>query len=424
MHKAASEDLAWVSAWAGGVGGLLDMLGSNTESERKRRVVECLELLQEHEGTVIPLLLERNAALSYLLRSHPGSNLVQQIFGDPDHALHPSLSTAVSSSHPLYILLTSTDDQRRHAWRHIEFGWLPLHVLSRSKEGDLMAVEEGQGRSNLARLLDSAELYAAKEGQDGGRCLELILDILGDPPLDRVVLAHLAGVVPRLTVVSAIRNGSKRSIQLPVDYAPTIARALFLCSSEVIDSRLAFPAAQRLVQPFLPHLPPDSPYHAAFSTASQAVPSLPTAGDADSRRLSRLLSAASSAASSASSFKSSPSALVHSATPAELIQILAPSLYALLATAPVPLLDIPTLANPTPDSQASAWAGKVYTSNAFREREEARVGLGIKGAKIGGLAVLSGGSSAGGLGVGNGAGTEGQGRLSRPASRHVDDYVR
>jgi hypothetical protein len=91
------------------------------------------------------------------------------------------------------------------------------------------------------------------------------------------------------------------------------------------------------------------------------------------------------------------SSVVHQATPAELVSLLAPSYYKILATAPVPPLGIPsTVPRATPESQASAWAGKVYSEHEFRTREG--VGLGLPG----GVAP----------------------RASRPASRHVDEYAR
>lgn len=380
----AKEDLSWVSAWAGGVDGLVQILGSSVELEIKERALGCLDLLAETGEEVIGKIAENEAAVRYIMSTT--SPLVDRILDE--HALYPLVRPHIPLSHRLYPF--SYDDSRQQAWIHLNLGRHALRILARPKsENDFMEVAKGEETSNMARLLEMAGK------SEGGEELELILDILNPPPSDPVVLAHLARVLPRLVVLSRMRNGTSRDISLPKAYAEVVVRSLLLCSAEIPG---AFPVAQRLASPYLPDTS-DSSLKTAFSDvlAKHPLIPIPPGTTADARRLHRLI-------------QSSSSAYIHSATPSELISLLAPSLHTLLSTAPQPLLGIPPSENKTPEALASAYAGKVYTSNEFRNRE-APVGLGIRGVKAG-----AGAGSAGNVGVGGG--------LARPASRHVDEYVR
>lgn len=420
LPESKLEDWTWASSWAGGVSGLIRILESGPEADRQR-AMECLDLLEDVEGGIISRLLESERAVIYILSQPIQTNLSTRLLDNPNYALHPNVRSAIPPSHPLYALLSHTvspTEQREAAWRNLEAGLLPLLILAQGKAEDISAGRI-TARALLRQLLERAEVHAACADKKDGRCLEAILDVISQRGKDPVTEAHLANTLPRLTVISNILNKTNRPISLSQTYALPIAQALLNTASQIIDNVPADPMTRKLVQPFLPHLPSDSPYHVIFASTPSPLTSAPTPVNADTRRVSRLSTALSSR---------TPSAYIHSATPAELVNLLAPALYTLLSTAPAPLLDIPSaLANPTPESQASAWAGKVYTSNEFREREEARVGLGIKGAKTGGLAVLGGTASAGGIGMGGLSGdslSPGLGRMSRPASRHVDDFAR
>lgn len=165
-----------------------------------------------------------------------------------------------------------------------------------------------------------------------------------------------------------------------------------------------------------------------------------------------------------------PSAIVHSLSPAELIKLLAPDLHSLLSTAREPMLGIqPSDQSRGAGAQASDFAGKVYGGHEFRNRGQQALsstgqaegvlrpmsgsssigqptaefrpaqdaGLVVGGAatpvsasasmgragSAGGLAVpVQAAAGATGGGIGMGALAVG-GRISRPASRHVDDYA-
>jgi hypothetical protein len=197
---------------------------------------------------------------------------------------------------------------------------------------------------------------------------------------------QLARRLPGLVLASRVR-GSQRTLNLPSNQAGTISRALLTSASSLPDGTHAWSEAVNLVQPYLSHLSPDDPVQNRFTSTTLVSVTLPDTPDG--RRLTRL--------SVATSGPSSSSSVVHQATPAELVSLLAPSYYKILATAPVPPLGIPsTVPRATPESLASAWAGKVYSEHEFRTREG--VGLGLPG----GVAP----------------------RASRPASRHVDEYAR
>jgi hypothetical protein len=389
------EDWSWVSDWAGGIAGLIILLGDDTvRTELRLRALQCLDLL-DGVSPVTPHILVVPSAVSWVLSLPPTTSpLVKRLHEDPEFALHPTVRPRLPSLHPFYPLVHGSEpDRRREACKRLDLGRPALVVLAETVGDDWLDLSPGSDLSNLARLLAMGQAYAeATAGTDDSddsesiRCLELVLDILERAPLVPKTTPQLARRLPGLALVSRVR-GSQRTLNLPPDQAGTISRALLTAASSIPDGARAWSEAVILVQPYLPHLSPDDPVRTRFTSSTFVSVTLPDTPDG--RRLARL--------SAAMSEPTSSSSVVHQATPAELVSLLAPSYYKILATAPVPPLGIPsTVPRATPESQASAWAGKVYSEHEFRTREG--VGLGLPG----GVAP----------------------RASRPASRHVDEYAR
>jgi hypothetical protein len=389
------EDWIWASDWAGGIAGLIVLLGDDTARiELRLRALECLDLL-DGISPVTPHILVVPSAVSWILNLPPTiSPLVKRLHEDPEFALHPTSRLRLPSSHPFYLLVHGLEpDRRREAWNRLDMERPALAVLAETVGDDWLDVSPGSEVSNLTRLLAMGEACAEAttrtdefEMSESIGCLELVLDILERAPLVPKTTHQLARRVPGLTLTSRVR-GSQRILNLPPDQAGTISRALLTSAASIPDGARAWSEAVNLVQPYLPPLSPDDPVRNRFTSSTFVSVTLPDTPDG--RRLARL--------SAAMSEPTSSSSVVHQATPAELVSLLAPSYYKILATAPVPPLGIPsTVPRATPESQASAWAGKVYSEHEFRTREG--VGLGLPG----GVAP----------------------RASRPASRHVDEYAK
>lgn len=201
--------------------------------------------------------------------------------------------------------------------------------------------------------------------------------------------SHIAETLTRTLpglAVHATARGVHTDIPIPTSQAQIVITALLPLSAEVtVDGRACALAAKRLAQPYLAHLPQDALRRSWESTTvSPLLPSSP------------FPSSPSPTASALSRALSSPStSLSLSATPVDLLSVLAPSLLASLSTAPDPPLGIPSALPRTAAAAgtASDYAGKVYSAHEFRRDRDTVSGLGA------GLA-----------GVG------------RKASRHVDDF--
>ena len=419
MLRVEREDWSWLDHWAGGEDSLLDLLDDDTTQPIRGSVLDTLDLLADIR-LILPRILDHPNALSFLLSlpSYPSQPLLQRLYADPTYALHPNLRNHLPHSHPLKKLVQGG---RTSAWANLELGRGALMLLTESSlVQDFLEIPTAKHRTNLAALLDHAQTWAEQQSDEAKKCLELALDLLESPSLysDPIIAAYLARVLPKLVMISRTR-GSQRILAIPNTYARQVLKTLVEGSTEMIDGIMMWPAACALAQPYLTNLEPNEPFVPLFNTGKCDHPDQSSLPDTvDGRRLSRLSRAIDAlfpiqAGSSALATKSS---IHHQATPTELISLIAPQLLYTLSTAPIPPLGIPSILNPTPESQASAWAGKVYSSHEFRDRERDRerenVGLGI-GAGLGRGARQGLGQEASSSAVGG----------ARPASRHVDEYA-
>ncbi|OWZ76374.1 hypothetical protein C365_05200 [Cryptococcus neoformans Bt85] len=414
------EDTSWLWRWAGDSPDcLIDLLNAYTRPELISRTLECLDLLSDLDHSIIPSLFERPNALEYLFRI-PTSTFSSKIKDNYKWAFHPSVEPLLPTNHP-FVPLLEPDTSARHAaaWQRLSLGKAALACLidlgARVKEDDLMRVEKGEEKSNLARLLEMGEKFAQDEDDEG---LNMMLDLLNSAELEIVdsIIAqeYLARTVPRLSVIAIALskngngrgNGTMRDLKIGEEHARLVVNALLLCSTEIINGKLTYPIARKLAEPYLPHLELSDPLRIAF-TASHPSPTPDVLSDPDptARALARLSHAISSSSSSTlSSFALDPSILssfppsfpsssiTHILPPSTLLTFLAPHLTSTLSTAISPPFGIqPSATYTSPEMQgANVWAGKVYTSHEFRSRE--LVGLGI-------------------------------GPGGRAASKHVDEYA-
>ena len=381
-----TEDWTWLSSWAGGVPSLLNLLNDDTQPTTLHRALQSLDLLADIHP-ILAQLIDHPIALPHLLSlpSYPPQPLLQRLLADPTFALHANLRHYLPPGHPLRPL---AQFDRKVAWERLDLGRGALMVLAAGDEDDLLDVPSGGERTGLASLLERAESWAGADDEESKRCLGLALDILNRPSSDLIVTSHLALRLPPLAVIAHTR-GVLRDLNLPPIHSRQIVKSLLEASTDIINGQPSFPAALHLATPYLPHFDPTDPLRTAFTSPRIALtPRTPLLDTPDGRRLLRL-----SNATSDPNTDLAPTSMHHAATPSELLSILAPSLLRALSTAPIPPLGIPPAVNDTPESQADAWAGKVYSEHEFRLREN--VGLGIA--------------------VG--------GRGARPASRHVDEYA-
>jgi len=421
LHTAVElekEDWGWLHSWAGGIPSLLDLLNDDTPPSTRDKALDTLDLFTDIE-TILPQILDHPTALPFLLSlpSYPAQPLLYRLYADPTYALHPNLRHHLPHSHSLKKLVQGG---RKEAWGNLRLGRGALAILAEGSGEDLLAIRKGTGRSNLSSLMEHTQLSATGDDQESRRSLELALDILDTPSLydDPIAISYLAQPLPGLAVISRTR-GSKRMLNIPSSRNRQVVKSLLEESTATVDGQSRWPAASALAQPYLEQLNPSDPLRTAFtdSQRDQADLSSPFPDTLDGRRLSRLshgLSRSSRSPADSVPPQVAISSIHHESTPAELLSIIAPHLLQTISTAPIPPLGIPSILNPTPESQASAWAGKVYSSHEFRDRERERekenMGRGI-------AAGLGRGLSAGRVGI------MGAAMGARPASRHVDEYA-
>ena len=398
------EDWSWLYSWAGQTPeSLLDLLTPDTSTITLQNALNSLDLLLDFQGVDPPLLatlMSHPDALPFLLSlpSYPPQPILQRLYDDPEYALHENLRNYLPPGHHLRAFrMDDPPAARKVAWSKLTTGRAVLTVLALTRGDDLLDMSYGEIESNLSRLLKLVEGYALGKDEESKRCFELGLDILSRLPEDPRTVQTLARVLPRLFVISCVR-GSSRALPFDLSLSPIALKFLLHSATEVIDGRSCFQHARSLALPYLDLLDQDDPIRTVFEPASDGIPPLSATlsldDTLDGRRLARLQAAVDS--------KHTSSSIVHTATPTELLSILAPSLLKILQSAPLPPLGIAsTLKDQLPEYQASAYAGKVYTSHEFRRDRD-----GTGGAGIGTLNV----------------GAAGRG-MSRPASRHVDAFA-
>ena len=299
---------------------------------------------------------------------------MRRLLFDPQTALHPNLRHHLPPSHPLRPLVEGDENDRRAAtWSQLDNGG--LDVLADIDIDDPWQAVNDQSRLSL--LLGLTEEWLRREDQASQAKAELALDIL-ERVDDADATRHLASALPRLVVYSRCL-GSTRTLTLPEHLARPVLSALLKVASSTFDGRPCFPEAATIAEPYYRQLSSSDPLRTLWSTTESPREEFPTLEPSDKHyeRLSLAVKAPSA------------SAALYTATPSELLSIVAPGLLASLRTAREPPLGIAPMSSFGGETQASAWAGKVYSSHEFRNRE--------------GVAVGSG--------------------LSRPASRHVDAYT-
>ncbi|WVQ99767.1 hypothetical protein IAU59_006909 [Kwoniella sp. CBS 9459] len=456
---------------------LLDLLRPSIPHSIAQRAVDCINLLEDvsPQLMLIPRLLEDPALVRRLFTVFPESSLAQRIMNHAHtrrpYALHPNVVPYLTESHPLWPLTqASSSKDHQLAWKTLHLGLPALAIIGQHDgtevtDEDLLRVEMGEEESNLARLLNLAEDATSERQKYGGTAesqerLGIVLDILDEPNRfmqDRVARSYLVRSIPRLSVIYNTRGGD-RSLHFPTADAEEIIRNLVECSDMVMDGRSTCTAARQLAQPYIEALSVDDSLRRIFDASSPTqagtaarvqYSNIEDAGTSeDQRRMNRLSTAMltstapqipDSSSGSSSLIAGTLSSIVHTATPAELLQLIAPALVEKLATAPVPPFGIPsTISTDISDQGTKAFAGKVYTSHEFRRdrggpnEPSSSVGLGIGGpGMVGGMSIGMGGGGAPNLGMGGnmgrapstgGMGAGGTG--SRPASRHVDAYAR
>lgn len=401
VHTAADkEDWSWVSDWAGGTDGLLDLLDESVDSRIRHHALSCLELAVEANPFLLDSLISHPTALAYLLLlpSFPPQPILKQLFGIPKYALHSDIIDHLPPNHALRPLAEGTTEERRQAaWTSLPAKG-SLVILQNLGPGDWET--EVAGNAGLSRLAKMIQVLQAWQGSwsDYEATLDIIHTAVDDSNEQRI--RYLASKLPGLIVKSRL-HGSRRVIPIPTEYAEMVLSAL-LAIPPTIDGIPSFAAVAQLADPYLPF----EPFTNVFTTPPrQAIPHTEPLADPEERPLDRF----------ARSLDGPLNGFAHSLTPAQLVSVLAPQLLVSLSTAAQPPLGIspsaPMMQNGS-SASASAFAGKVYSSHEFRTREPAHPA----GPVAGGVAALVGESSGGGLGVGTA-------RASRPASKHVDAFA-
>jgi hypothetical protein len=195
---------------------------------------------------------------------------------------------------------------------------------------------------------------------------------------------------------------------------------LVLLSSEIIHGRAVFDATRELAMDYTAHLPRHDPLVRAWqwrgSGSSDATKIDATAVPAHLASLSSAIDAAHPLASHSdtdtadSVEQPTPSASLNAPPPTswnitahDLLSLVAPSLLTTLQTAPEPPLGIPsTFTQFAAEGQtdASAYAGKVYSSHEFRNRETSMPsGLGSGASSVAGATVMGNTPSGGGVSI-------------------------
>lgn len=418
-------DWGWVSDWAGGISGILDLLDDGIADEAVReRALSCLEILVQTDTRILDQIITHPTALSYLLLlpSYPPQPILQRLFIDPKYALSAEVRHHLPPKHPCRPLtIGSEDERRRAAWAGLP-NLAALHVLGEVGLGDL-DVDVQAGESRLSTLVRSLEDWKGeKQGFELG--LDLLLAGLPEDGAGRLGghrMKYMARKLPGLIVRSRL-NGSDRVLDIHREYRHDILTAL-LETPPLIDGHPTARVISDLAQPFLPL----DPYTSLFDLALEshvADPDGPTThttpASPEDRAVARFATSLDR--------PTLPNAYIHNLTPAQILSAIAPDLLADLSTARDPPLGIPpTLPSSTSSGQASAsaFAGKVYTSHEFRTREVlgagAGPGAGPGPGAAGGTSLAPAATPLGPAGGGLGVNTL---RMSRPASRHVDEYAR
>jgi hypothetical protein len=393
IGKVEKEDWSWVSSWAGGINGLLQLLDTKLEPDKRTRALECLELLGEVDVTIYDRLVQHTSAIMYLQAldaSSPSSpsHLMQRLYDVPKYALHENLRHRLLIGHRYQPLVDGTEDCKRDA----AWALLPdegaLRVLRDVEPGDWSSRHKVSGssrRSGLIKHLDEWE--GSDEGYEIG--LDLLLNGIGSE-----WSSNLVRRVTPLLVRSRIVNHA-RTIDIPLCFSREVVTVLIAYPS-VIDGKSALPTTTALAERYVQNLDPSDPLRTAFQPTAPPVHDGHTL---DERVVSRF----------AKSLQSPDNGYTHSLTPEELLSVLAPELLRSLSTARQPPFGLPPIRGPTHSqtlASASTFAGKVYSSHDFRSRTVT--------AEAPAAGPMSGGV---GLGVSSVRGE------SRPASRHVDDYL-
>ncbi|EIW70586.1 hypothetical protein TREMEDRAFT_73513 [Tremella mesenterica DSM 1558] len=371
-------------------GRFLDLLDDSSSRSKTTYALQVLEVLisSVESDKVLQEVIQHPTATDWLLSqpSYPPIPLLQHLLADPQYALHPKMRHYLPPSHPLRSLVNGTETNRRdNAWNRLDAAG--LMILKEIGPGDIWEVQGEKSRYML--LLEKARSWAAEESKGVKRSLELALDIL-TLPTEREIFSLQAEQLAKLVVISRCR-GSSRTLSLPTRHARNIVKSLLEISTQVISNTLAFPHCIALVKPYLSYLTLDDPLVTIWKHTHTRTSSPSSHGETpEERRLYRLSRSISSLESDA---------LVHSVTTEEMMSLMTPCFLADLRMARVPPLGISSTTpavNPgagkesqiqTGSTSASAWAGKVYSSHQFRNRDLAP-----------------------------------QGTMSRPASRHVDEY--
>ena len=384
------ESWEWLSAWAGGDDGLLELIGAS--GPHQQAAIDAMDCLADTRPFILNRLIQHPTALPALLSmpSYPPQPLLRRLYSDPTYSLHSNIRPHLPHSHPLKkFLMLDGELQVNALWDALQLGRGILMLLTEAGAGDLL-LATSSGRSRLVEMLDLAQKYATAKPDEveSGQCLRLALRILSNQT-DPLVQSYLARYLPRLTAIAHASDPAV-NMNLSSDLAKPVLTALATASTEIHHGTPLRTSCLALAEPYLLHIDDSDPVHRLFSPLSPHIPT-PFPDTPDGRRLTRLDRALAQPHPQTS--------FVHTTTPAELLSILAPSLLRSLSTARIPALGIQSVEREMEVVQASAWAGKVYSEHQFRDR----MGLGIKvgPAKLG---VQAGGDS-------------------RPASRHVDDYA-
>jgi hypothetical protein len=262
--------------------------------------------------------------------------------------------------------------------------------------GHLVTVDKASGLSRMARLVEVLERWEGSwDVYEMG--LDLLLEGIGNE-----WSANLARKIPPLIVTLSLR-GSTRELDIPKQHYSMEVLTALLNTAPIIDGRGTFHIVSTLASPYLSHLPTSDPLVQVFTVpdASPAPLVVPTTPEA--RQIHRF----------SQSLHSPTNAFVHELTHKQLLEALAPELLASLSSAREPAFGLsPSKTAPgnNDTTSASAFAGKVYSSHEFRTRQNAAIHT---AGATSGLGAVEAGH---GLGAGS--------RMdSRPASRHVDDYL-
>jgi hypothetical protein len=380
------EDWSWVSEWAGGIHGLVQMLVGGVPPDKREKAMECLDLLCEGDSTILDQIIQHPTAISYLQALDSTPCLLQRLYDDPEYALHPNLRDWLPYGHRYKALVEGPEGSRRNAaWKSIP-DEAALRVLQELGMGDWTKRDEYTGSSRLAKLLNA---LAEWEGSDDGYALGLDM-LLGG--IGTNWSSSLARNVTPLIVRSHLL-GRDHALNIPLPYSREVVIAL-LEIQPVISGKNTSSITAKLGQPYLQQLRPSDPLRNTFRPTPP--PSFPKETPND-REISRL----------AESLQSPRNGYAHSLTPSQLLSVLAPELLHSLTTARQPLFGLEPVVGLThahPSASASTFAGKVYSSHDFRSRQ-------LVGEQVSGI---MGGA---GLGINGNRGE------SRPASRHVDDYL-